>query len=287
MSGDNEAGFPPQHQDRMPGVESEMHPRPVYDNEQWTATGLLEGRTAIITGGDSGIGRAVAVLFAREGADIVVSYLEEEADAHETCEAVSRVGGRCEPIRGDLADPYVSQSVVSAAMERFGGVDVLVNNAAIQFEHENFADTPLGEIRRMVDSNLMSALFMTHACLPHLREGASIITSTSVTAYRGSGHLATYAATKGALVALTRSLAVQLAPAIRVNAVAPGPVWTPLIPASFPPDQVADFGTDVPMGRAAQPVEIAPSYLFLASEKWSGYITGQVVHPNGGSPVNT
>jgi hypothetical protein len=289
MAAENEKhkAFPAQHQDHVPGIEHEMRPRPRYEDEDWVSSGLLQGRTAVITGADSGIGRAVAVLFAREGADVVASYLSEEADAAETRDAVERAGGECLLVPGDLSEPAIAERVVAKALERFGHVDVLVNNAAIQYEHERFSEAPLGEIRRTVDSNLMSALYVTHACLPHLKPGAAIIFSVSITAYRGSDHLATYAATKGALVAFTRSLALQLAPDIRVNAVAPGPVWTPLIPASFSAEQVAEFGTDTPLGRAAQPVEIAPSYLFLASERWSGYITGQVVHPNGGSPVNT
>lgn len=279
--------FPRQHQDHVPGLEHEMSPRPVYDDPSWRATGLLEGRTALITGADSGIGRAVALLFAREGADIAAAYLSEDKDAEETRDAVEALGRECLLLPGDLSDPAVVEEKVGATVARFGGINVLVNNAAIQYEHESFADAPLGEIHRTIQSNLMSTLLVTHACLPHIAEGGSIIASTSVTAYRGSDHLAAYASTKGALVAFTRSLAVQLAPGIRVNAVAPGPVWTPLIPSSFSEEEVSTFGSDTSMGRAAQPVEIAPSYLFLASERWSGYVTGQVIHPNGGSPVNT
>lgn len=282
----NEA-FPPQQQGSMPGVESEMRPRPAYEDQSWPATGLLRGLTAIVTGGDSGIGRAVSVLFAQEGADIAVVYLNERDDAEETKAAVERYGRECLLVPADLSILSEAERAVEATVARFGSVEVLVNNAGMQFEQPDFASAKVPEIDRMVQSNLCSVLYLTHACLPHMRDGSSIVNSGSVTAYRGSDHLPVYSATKGAIISFTRSLALQLAPRIRVNAVAPGPVWTPLIPASFPPEKVESFGTDTPIGRAAQPCEIAPSYLFLASPRWSGYITGQTVHPNGGSPVNT
>lgn len=278
---------PAQHQDAMPAHEHEMVPRPVYEDETWTPRGDLAGKVALVTGGDSGIGRAVSVLFAKEGADIVIAYLNEHEDARETEERVGDLGRQCLLVSGDLSDEQHVRDLSNQIRERFGRLDVLVNNAAVQYTNEEFESAPEEEIRRMLESNVLSALLVTQACLPMMRKGSSIVTSTSVTAFRGSGHLVTYSATKGALLAFTRALSEQLVEkGIRVNAVAPGPVWTPLIPGSFTAEEVATFGKQAPMGRAAQPYEIAPSYLFLACDRYSSFISGQVIHPNGGEVVN-
>ncbi|PKQ29146.1 MAG: NAD(P)-dependent oxidoreductase [Actinobacteria bacterium HGW-Actinobacteria-10] len=283
-----ETAFPEQRQDRMPAIESEMTPRPEYRHPDWRPSGLLQDRTAVITGGDSGIGRAVAALFAAEGADIVIGYLDEHGDAEDTKRAVEAQARRCLTIAGDLSHEGQARELVKQATDFAGGsIDIFIQNASVQYDHEEFAAAPIDELRRVVDVNLLGGLFALHAAIPSMTEHGSIIVTTSVTAYRGSDHLAAYAATKGALASLVRSLGEQLAKdGLRVNGVAPGPVWTPLIVGSFAPEDVATFGTKAPMGRAAQPWEIAPSFLFLASERWSGYFTGQVLHPNGGEAVN-
>lgn len=283
-----ETAFPEQRQDRMPAIESEMTPRPEYRHPDWRPSGLLEGMTAVITGGDSGIGRAVAILFAQEGADIVVGYLDEHGDAAETKRNVQEAGRRCLLVPGDLSREEHARELVRRAADFAGAeIDVFVQNASVQFDHDDFAAAPVDELKRVVDVNLLGGLFALHAAIPSMAKNGSIIVTTSVTAYRGSDHLAAYSATKGALASLVRSLGEQLAEkGLRVNGVAPGPVWTPLIVGSFDPQDVASFGTKAPMGRAAQPWEIAPSFLFLASERWSGYFTGQVLHPNGGEAVN-
>jgi NAD(P)-dependent dehydrogenase (short-subunit alcohol dehydrogenase family) len=279
-----EKAFPPQHQDRQPGIESEMDPRPRF--QPGPRAGRLADRVALVTGGDSGIGRAVAVLFAREGADVAVVCFDEHADAEVTRGHVEEAGRRCLLIAGDVADPDFCRRAVERTVEELGGLHVLVNNAAVQYVQEgSFEDVPREQIERTFRVNILGYLWMTQAALPHLGPGAAIVNTTSVTAYRGSDHLIDYAATKGAIVAFTRSLAQALVERdIRVNGVAPGPVWTPLIPASFPADQVAEFGQDAPMGRAGQPDEIAPCYLFLATAD-AAYMTGQVLHPNGGEIV--
>ena len=282
-----EKNQPEQHQDRMPAIESEMAPEPIYEDEGWVPRGDLEGKVALVTGGDSGIGRAVCVLFAKEGADVAFAYLDEHGDAETTATRVRELGRRCVPIPGDLSDPAHSDEVVSRVREEFGHVDVLVNNASVQYVNEEFEDSSLDEIRKTLDSNVLSTLLLTQRCLALMPEGSSIVTTTSVTAFRGSGHLVTYSATKGALLAFTRALSQQLLKrGIRVNGVAPGPVWTPLIAGSFPAEEVATFGQQAPMKRAGQPFEIAPSYLFLACPRYSSYITGQVIHPNGGEVIN-
>lgn len=266
-----------------------MNPRPKYRRRDYRGSGKLAGKVALITGGDSGIGRATAVLFAREGADVVINYLSEHKDAEETARAVEKEGRACLAVPGDVGDQKFCEQLVARAVERFGGLDVLVNNAAEQHPQKQLDDIDEEQLVRTFRTNIFSMFFLTRAALPHLRErpGATIVNTTSVTAYRGSPHLLDYSATKGAIVAFTRSLAQSLAKEhIRVNAVAPGPIWTPLIPSTFPPEKVESFGTDVPLGRAGEPEECATCFVFLASDD-SSYITGQVIHPNGGEIVNT
>ncbi|HEY8353359.1 MAG TPA: SDR family oxidoreductase [Sphingomonadales bacterium] len=287
MAAGSEGGFPPQHQDKQPGQQTEMRPRPEGEARSYKAAGKLEGRVALITGGDSGIGRAVAVTFAKEGADIAILYKSEDKDAAETARLIADEGRDHLLIKGDIADESFCNQAVQQVIDRFGALHILVNNAAEQHYNTDFATIETAQIERTFRTNVFGHFFLTRAALPHLAEGASIINTTSVTAYRGSADLVDYAATKGALLAFTRSLAKQLAErGIRVNGVAPGPVWTPLIPASFPPDKVKSFGTDTPLGRAGQPDEIAPCYVLLASDDGS-YITGQVIHPNGGEIVGS
>lgn len=275
----------PQSQE-APGKEHKMDPQPVFDNPEIKGCGKLRGKVALITGGDSGIGRAVAVLFAKEGADIAVTYLNEHDDARKTKENVEKYGKKCITIAGDISNEDFCISAVEKAINEFGRLDILVNNAAMQVESESLLDISAEQLTKTFATNIFSYFWFAKAALPYLREGSTIINSTSVTAYRGSSNLLDYSSTKGAIVAFTRSLAANLMDQkIRVNAVAPGPVWTPLIPASFDPERVASHGSSAPMERAGQPVEIAPSYLFLASSD-SSYITGQVLHPNGGEIIN-
>jgi NAD(P)-dependent dehydrogenase (short-subunit alcohol dehydrogenase family) len=284
---ESEPQFPPQEQDRQPGIESEMRPQPEFEAPHYQGSDKLKGKVALITGGDSGIGRSVAVLFAREGADVSVLYLDEHGDAEETRRQVEEEGTRCILINGDVADENFCRQAVEQTVEQLGRLDILVNNAAVQFPQENIEDITAEQLDKTFRTNIYSYFYMTKAALKHLSEGSTIINTTSVTAYRGSSHLLDYSATKGAIVTFTRSLSQALVKkGIRVNGVAPGPIWTPLIPASFPADKVETFGSDTPMGRAGQPEEVAPSYVFLASSD-SSYITGHVLHPNGGDFITT
>ena len=280
-------GQPPQQQDRRPGLETEMTPRPQADDKRHRGTGKLAGKVAIITGGDSGIGRAVAISFAREGAKVVVSYLDEHEDAKETKRLVENEdGGTCLLIAGDVGQEAHCRGIVERTLKELGRIDVVVNNAAEQHPVESLEKLSAEQIERTFRTNIFSFFFLTKAALPHLKEGASVINTASVTAYKGNPTLLDYSSTKGAIVAFTRSLSQGLAEKkIRVNAVAPGPIWTPLIPSTFPPEKVAKFGTDVPLGRVGQPEEVASCFLFLAGEDAS-YMTGQVLHPNGGTVVN-
>jgi NAD(P)-dependent dehydrogenase (short-subunit alcohol dehydrogenase family) len=277
-------GMPAQAQDHQPGREWKMHPAPEYE-PRFPGSGRLQGKVAIVTGGDSGIGRAVAVLFAREGARVGVVYLEEDKDAEETADLVSREGSDALLIRGDVGQKAFCEDAVRQVVDKFGRLDVLVNNAAEQHEQKSLTDISEEQLEKTFRTNIFGYFFMAQAALPHLKMGAAIVNTTSITAYRGSPPLLDYSSTKGAILSFTRSLSGSLAEkGIRVNAVAPGPIWTPLIPASFPPDKVAEFGTTQPLGRPGQPNEVATCYLFLACEDAS-YMSGQVLHPNGGEIV--
>jgi NAD(P)-dependent dehydrogenase (short-subunit alcohol dehydrogenase family) len=284
---DTGAGFPPQHQDRHPGSEEDMVPAPQSTMKHYQGSGKLDGKVALITGGDSGIGRAVSIAYAKEGADIAIVYLNEDEDARDTKNVIEDTGRRCLLCRGDLANPDFCQRVVEMTVEKLGRLDILVNNAAQQFPQDHIEDITPDQLEKTFKVNVFSMFYLVQAALPQLRKGGGcIINTASVTAYRGSPHLIDYAATKGAIVAFTRSLSASLVDDhIRVNAVAPGPIWTPLIPSSFDEEHVAKFGKKAPMGRAGQPDEVAPCYVFLASND-SSYFTGQVLHPNGGEIVN-
>jgi len=278
--------MPPQHQDRQPGIEAQMTPRPRAEDQQYRGSGKLQGKAALITGGDSGIGRAAAIMYAREGADVAIVYLNEHQDAEETKRMVEREGRRCHLIAGDIGDEAFCQQAVQQAVREFGKLDILVNNAAEQHPQDSIEKISAEQLERTFRTNIFAMFFLVKAAMPHLGQGSAIVNTTSVTAYKGSAQLLDYSATKGAIVAFTRSLSQALAEkGIRVNAVAPGPIWTPLIPATFDEEKVASFGADVPLKRPGQPEEVAPSYVFLASDD-SSYMTGQVLHPNGGSVVN-
>lgn len=277
---------PPQHQDEQPGMEYKMQPRPASDDKSVRGSGKLQGKVALITGGDSGIGRAVAIAFAKEEADIAIMYLDEHKDAQETKSMVEEYGGSCLLIPGDITDEQFCRGAVEQTVQKLNHLDILVNNAAVQYPQKSIEDISAEQLEKTFRTNIFAMFYLVKAALPHLKEGSAIINTTSVTAYRGSPNLLDYSSTKGAIVSFTRSLAHMLVEKkIRVNAIAPGPIWTPLIPATFPADKVSKFGSDVPMGRAGQPEEVAPSYVFLASDD-SSYMTGQILHPNGGEIVN-
>ena len=281
---DDAPKIPPQHQDSMPADEYKMDPAPDY-TPRHPGTGKLKDKVALVTGGDSGIGRAVSVLFAREGAKVAIAYLEESRDAEETKRLVEEEGSECLLIEGDLGYKEKCETAVQKTIDAFGKLDVLVNNGAQQWIDEDFGDLSEEKIRQMIGSNIMAYMFTTQAALPHLEEGASIINTSSVNAFAGMGSLVTYSMTRGASLAFTRSMASNLADkGIRVNAVAPGPIWTPFIPGTMPAEMVEDFGSGTPMGRAGQPWEVATAYLFFASSDGS-YYTGQTMHPNGGMVV--
>ena len=278
--------FPAQHQANQPGIEGIMNPRPVFDDSDYRPSAKLHNRVAIITGGDSGIGRAVAVAFAKEGADVAVVYLNEHQDAKETQTWVERLGRKCLLIAGDIGVESFAGQVVDQTMNTFGKIDTLVNNAAEQHIQNSILDISAQQFERTFRTNVFGCFYLTKAVLPHLKTGSSIINTASITAYQGHDQLIDYSASKGAVVSFTRSMSESLAKlGIRVNGVAPGPIWTPLIPASFAAEDVATFGTDTPMGRAGQPMELAGAYVFLASKE-STFVSGQILHVNGGTIIN-
>ena len=275
--------FPDQHQNTKPGREYKMDPQPIVIRDDYRGSGKLDGKVALITGGDSGIGRSVAVHYAREGADVAISYLDEHRDAEETKRLVEAEGTRCLLLPGDLKSSEFCRALVRKTVEEFGHLDVLVNNAAYQSPSQGLAEISDEQMRKTYETNIFPMFYLCRAALNHLPDDGAIVNSTSVTTYRGSNHLIDYASTKGAIVGFTRSLAKSLAKeGPRVNAVAPGPVWTPFIPSSM--DDIEEFGQKVPMGRAGQPSELGPAYVFLACADAS-YITGQVIHVNGGEVV--
>jgi NAD(P)-dependent dehydrogenase (short-subunit alcohol dehydrogenase family) len=270
----------------MPGSEAAMRPQPLDEDPAYRGSDKLKGKSALITGGDSGIGRAVALLFAKEGADVSIVYLKEHEDADATVSRVRQLGRKALKHAGDIGDPQFCEQVVRETLAAFGNVDILINNAAEQTEIAGIEDLTPEQVERTFRTNIFGFFYMTRALVPHLHEGAVIINTASVQAYDPEPYLMDYACTKAAIVNFTRSLAKQLITRqIRVNAVAPGPIWTPLIPASFSRDHVANFGMRTPMKRPGQPAEVAPSFLFLASSLDSSYVTGQTIHPNGGSEM--
>ena len=274
------------HEDALPGEESKLEPKPDWE-PLYPGSGRLEGKTAIVTGADSGIGRAVAALYAREGADIAIFYLCEHGDAEKTKAIVEKEGRRAILVPGDLGDPEFARNAVQKVVDTFGRLDILVNNAGEQHPDEDIRDITDDQLRRTFQTNIFSMFYLVQAARSHLKKGAAIVNCTSVTMYTGSEKLLDYSATKGAITAFTRSLSANLVEeGIRVNAVAPGPIWTPLNPfGGTPAEEIPDFGKDTPMGRPGQPNEVAPAFLFLACEDAS-YMTGQVLHPNGGEIVN-
>jgi len=277
--------FPEQSQE-PPGIEAEMTPRPDYGEDSYRGLGRLAGKAALITGGDSGIGRAVALTYAREGADVLISYLNEEQDAQETVRVVEAAGRKAVAVAGDIGDEAHCQELVRRAVAEFGRLDILVNNAAFQMSHEGLVDLPSEEIERTFRTNILAMFYLSKAALPQLREGGAIINTASVQAYQPSPQLLAYAATKGAIVTFTKGLAQDaIKRGIRVNAVAPGPVWTPLIVSTMPPEKYTTFGEDTVFERPAQPIELAPLYVFLASDE-SRYITGEVLGATGGKPIS-
>jgi len=261
-------------------------PEPIFDYPDKKASNKLRGKIALITGGDNGIGKAVAILFAKEGADIAIAYLNEHTDAKDTASIIGKYNRRCYLIPGDLSNERHCKIVIKKVMQEYKRIDILVNNAALHYENKSLEDLTTRELLKTFSTNIFSYFWLTGEALTHMKKNSCIINTASVTAYRGSGGLIDYASTKGAIVSFTRSLSSNLVKkGIRVNGVAPGPIWTPLIASSFPRKKVAVFGSDVPMGRAGEPAEIAPAYLFLASDDAS-YITGQFIHPNGGEIIN-
>jgi NAD(P)-dependent dehydrogenase (short-subunit alcohol dehydrogenase family) len=281
-----ESNPPPQHQEHQPGRQREMTPQPQTIYESFKPADYLKGMAVVITGGDSGIGRSVAVACAREGADVGLIYLDEHDDAKETKRQIEEQGRRCVLVAGDVGDERFCREAIEKLAREFGKLDVLINHAGEQHVKERIEDITAGQLEKTFRTNVFSFFYTTKAALPHMKEGSAIINTASVTAYKGNAVLVDYSASKSAIVGFTRSLSQQLAKRkIRVNAVAPGPIWTPLIPATFSEDMIEDFGKNVPLGRPGQPAEVAPAYVFLASPL-SSYMTGQTIHVNGGTVVN-
>ncbi|WP_314000151.1 SDR family oxidoreductase [uncultured Paenibacillus sp.] len=278
--------FPPQEQHRQPGVETKMHPKPEIESPNYKAAGKLLGKAALITGGDSGIGHAAAIAFAKEGADVAIVYLNEDNDAQAAKKRIEELGKRCLLIPGDIGDETFCRKAVEQTVQAFGKLDILVNNAAEQHPQQSIEDITAEQLEKTFRTNIFSMFFLTKAAMPHLQKGASIINTSSITAYEGNPMLLDYSSTKGAIVSFTRALSNNVSSkGIRVNAVAPGPIWTPLIPSTFDAGKVAKFGSDTPMKRAGQPSELAAAYVYLASDD-STYMSGQTLHLNGGQVVN-
>ena len=271
----------------QPGIESIMVPSPIFDNPDYKGSGKLKGKSVLITGGDSGIGRAVSIAFAKEGANIVISYLYENDDAETTKKYVEKYGGKCHLVPGDISNKNFCEKLVRFTVETLGGIDVLINNAGVQFPQNNINCISQEQLELTFKINIFSMFYLTQEALKYMKRGSTIVNTTSVTAYQGKENLIDYSSTKGAVVTFTRSLSQSIVKnGIRVNAVAPGPIWTPLIVSSFSEEEVARFGSDVPMKRAGQPFELAPAYVYLASDD-SSYVTGQVLHVNGGTMVDS
>lgn len=275
-------------QDRQPGIEADMNPKPVAELDEYKAADKLKGKVALITGGDSGIGRSVAILYAKEGANVAIGYYDEHQDVEDTVKRLKELGVDAKAYAHDLKDEQQSKKLIDDVVKDFDSLNILVNNGGVQFPRDNFEDITPDQVKETFMTNIFGMMFLSQAAVPHLSKGDAIINTTSVTAYRGSGHLIDYSATKGAIVSFTRSLATTLMEkSIRVNAVAPGPIYTPLIPSTFDEEKVENQGGDTPMGRRGQPAELAPSYVFLATQADSSYITEQVIHVNGGDYITT
>lgn len=285
-SGATKQTMPAQHQNQQPGIEEDMTPRPKYEGA-YKAAGKLQGKVALITGGDSGIGRAVAIAYAKEGADVAIVYLNENEDARKTQREVEQEGRKCLLIAGDLGDEVFAQQAVQQTIDHLGALDILINNAAEQHPQQDITDITAQQLEKTFRTNIFAMFYVTQAAMPHLKKGSAIINTASITAYRGNPQLIDYSATKGAIVSFTRALSMNNVgkKGIRVNAVAPGPIWTPLIPSTFDKEQVAKFGGDTPMQRPGQPEELAPAYVYLGCDD-SSYMSGQVLHINGGQIVN-
>lgn len=279
--------FPPQHQNRQPGLESLMQPRPISEDPESRGSGKLQGKVALITGGDSGIGKAAAISFAKEGADVAIAYLWERPDAEETRQRIEQLGRRCLLIECDLRPKRNCFAAVERTIRTFGKLDILVNNHAVQYPQKSILDISEEQLHQTFCTNIFPFFYLSQAAIPHMKKGSAIINTASITAYQGHKELIDYSSTKGAIVSFTRSLALSLVDqGIRVNSVAPGPVWTPLIPSSFSAEEVSVFGLESPMKRAAQPYELAGAYVYLACSD-SSYVTGACIHVNGGEMVTS